>query len=292
MVNIKSFYHAYSSTISYIVFDKLGGHAIIIDSVLDFSLSSGKIWSEFADNQIAFLKKNKLTLDWILETHAHADHLSAAHYLKSELGGQTAVSAGITKVQQTFKQIFNISDQELLATGDVFDVLLSSEQVINFGQLSVLVLATPGHTNDGLTYLVEDNAFIGDTLFMPDGGTARCDFPGGDASTLFDSIKLIHNLPEETKLWVCHDYQPNGRQLNYTTTVAESKRDNIHINGKTSKAEFIQLRQSRDENLAVPELLYPALQVNIRGGKLPSAEPSEQVFLKIPIKQNLFYPEK
>ncbi|ALO35254.1 MBL fold metallo-hydrolase [Colwellia sp. MT41] len=290
MVNIEAFYHSCSSTISYIVFDQLGGHAIIIDSVLDFSLPSGKIGSEFADKQIAFIKDNQLTVDWILETHAHADHLSAAHYLKSQLGGKTAVSAGITIVQQTFKQVFNISDQELLATGDVFDVLLVSEQVIKFGQLRVLVLATPGHTNDSLTYLVEDHAFVGDTLFMPDGGTARCDFPGGDAGTLFDSIKRIHALAEGTKLWLCHDYQPNGRVLKYTTTVAESKRDNIHINDKISKADFIQLRQNRDKNLAVPKLLYPAIQVNIRGGKLPSAEQGEQVFLKIPIEQSLFYP--
>ncbi|MCJ8318488.1 MAG: MBL fold metallo-hydrolase [Colwellia sp.] len=288
MVNIKAFYHSCSSTISYIVFDQLGGHAIIIDSVLDFSLQSGKIWSEFADNQIAFIKDNQLTVDWILETHAHADHLSAAHYLKSQLGGQTAVSAGITNVQHTFKQIFNISDQELLANGDIFDVLLRNEQVINFGQQSVLVLATPGHTNDSLTYLVEDHAFVGDTLFMPDGGTARCDFPGGDAGTLYDSIKLIHNLAEGTKLWVCHDYQPNGRVLNYTTTVAESKRDNIHIHSKISKAEFIQLRQNRDKDLAVPKLLFPSIQVNIRGGQLPNAEKSEQAFLKIPIDQSLF----
>ncbi|NQZ90309.1 MAG: MBL fold metallo-hydrolase [Colwellia sp.] len=288
MVNIEAFYHSCSSTISYIVYDQHGGHAIIIDSVLDFSLQSGQIWSEFADKQIAFIKGNQLTVDWILETHAHADHLSAAHYLKSQLGGQTAVSAGITNVQQTFKQVFNISDQELLATGDVFDVLLGSEQVIKFGNLRVLVLATPGHTNDSLTYLVEDNAFVGDTLFMPDGGTARCDFPGGDAGTLFDSIRLIHTLPEETKLWVCHDYQPNGRVLNYTTTVAESKRENIHINDKISKADFVQLRENRDKSLAVPNLLYPAIQVNIRGGKLPSAEQNEQAFLKIPIDQSLF----
>ncbi|WP_064607427.1 MBL fold metallo-hydrolase [Photobacterium sp. J15] len=274
---VKAFYHQDTSTLSYIVFDQIGGHAVVIDSVRDFAVNSGMVGSFFADQLIAFLNDNDLTTDWILETHAHADHLSAASYLKERIGGKIAVGKGITEVQSFFKPLLALND-ELFADGnDGFDHLFEDLECFSFGLLSGRVIATPGHTNDSVTYLIEGNAFVGDTLFMPDFGSARCDFPGGDASLLYDSIRRIYELPDETKLWICHDYQPGGRELAYLTTVAESKADNIHISGDITRDDFIQFRQERDSHLSAPKLLYPSVQVNIRAGQLP------EKFFKIPI---------
>jgi len=281
--HIRFFYHQDTNTLSYLVYDHIGGYAIIIDSVLDFDLHSGKISTVFADKQIAFIEEHKLKVDWILETHAHADHLSAANYLKSKLNAKTAVGAGIVKVQRQFKEVFNISDDELSADGKIFDHLLEDSETLTFGQLSCQVMATPGHTQDSVTYLIEDNAFIGDTLFMPDAGTARCDFPGGCAAQLYDSIQSIYQLPGQTKLWICHDYQPGGRSLANKTTVSESKSTNIHIKESTTKDSFIEERQQKDLELDMPKLLYPAVQVNIRGGRLPKAENNGRRFIKIPL---------
>ncbi|MEI8595818.1 MBL fold metallo-hydrolase [Photobacterium sp. Hal280] len=280
---IKAFYHTDTSTISYLVYDKQGGHAAIIDSVLDFAAHSGKVWTAFADQQLAFIKEQQLTVDWILETHAHADHLSAAHYLREQLGSPIGVGEGIVKVQKTFKAVFNIDDDALMADGQVFDHLFKEGEVFTFGTLTGKVMSTPGHTNDSVTYLIEGNAFVGDTLFMPDGGTARCDFPGGDAGVLYDSVSRLHSLPAETRLWMCHDYQPDGRELAYVTTVAESRCDNIHIHEGVDKDTFIQVRQARDKHLDVPKLLYPSVQVNIRGGQLPAAESNDTAYIKIPL---------
>ncbi|KDM93452.1 MBL fold metallo-hydrolase [Photobacterium galatheae] len=280
---IKAFYHENTSTISYVVYDRQGGHAAIIDSVLDFAANSGKVWTAFADEQLAFIKENDLTVDWILETHAHADHLSAAHYLRRQLNSKIGVGEGITKVQKTFKLVFNINDTELTANGDVFDHLFEDGETFLIGTLQGQVLATPGHTNDSVTYLIEGNAFVGDTLFMPDSGTARCDFPGGDAGVLYDSVSRLHHLPPETQLWMCHDYQPGGRELAYVTTVAESARNNIHIHDGTDKAAFIAVRETRDKTLDVPRLLYPSVQVNIRGGQMPAAENNGKAYIKIPL---------
>ncbi|NAX46697.1 MBL fold metallo-hydrolase [Photobacterium halotolerans] len=280
---IQAFYHTDTSTISYLVYDKQGGHAAIIDSVLDFAAHSGKVWTAFADQQLAFIKDQQLTVDWILETHAHADHLSAAHYLREQLGSPIGVGEGIIKVQKTFKALFHIGDDEFMPDGQVFDHLFKEGEVFTIGALTGKVMSTPGHTNDSVTYLIEGNAFVGDTLFMPDGGTARCDFPGGDAGVLYDSVSRLHSLPAETRLWMCHDYQPDGRELAYVTTVAESHSNNIHIHQGVEKDAFIQVRQARDKHLDVPKLLYPSVQVNIRAGKLPAAESNGTAYMKIPI---------
>ncbi|MCW8328844.1 MBL fold metallo-hydrolase [Photobacterium sp. SDRW27] len=274
---VKAFYHQSTSTLSYIVFDHVGGHAVVIDSALDFAANSGQVETHFVDQLLAFIKDNSLTLDWILETHAHADHLSAASYVKSKLGGKIAVGKRITEVQKTFKSVLDISDDELWDGNDGFDHLFEDNESFSFGSLTGLVLMTPGHTCDSVTYLVQDNAFIGDTLFMPDFGSARCDFPGGDAEVLYDSIMRLYGLPGDTKLWICHDYQPGGRELAYLTSVAESKAENIHLSQNVTKEDFIKFRQERDSQLDVPKLLYPSVQVNIRAGQLPVR------FFKIPV---------
>ncbi len=285
MVNIQAFYHDESATISYVVFDCFAGYAIIIDSVLDFSISSGVISTKFADSQIQFIRDNQLNVVWILETHAHADHLTAAQYIKSQLGGKTAVSSHITETQKTFKFLLNIDDEANYQSEDTFDLLLTDQQKIKAGKLEILIWATPGHTSDSLTFIIGNNAFVGDTVFMPDSGTARCDFPGGDAALLYDSINRLHTLPDNTQLWMCHDYQPDNRKLAYVTDVLTSKKSNIHINTRVSKSEFIARRTNRDNTLAAPKLLYPAIQVNICGGKLPQTENNGQAFIKIPITQ-------
>lgn len=281
--NIETFFHPNTFTLSYVVYDKPGGHAVIIDSALDYDSFSGTIETQFADSQVAFIRQKDLTVDWLLETHAHADHVSAAAYLKTQLNSKIGVGKGIIGVQQTFKQVFNIPDSELIADGKVFDRLFEDGESFQFGELQCRILATPGHTNDSIVFLIEDNAFIGDTLFMPDSGTARCDFPGGDAALLFDSIEKIHQLPEQTKLWMCHDYQPNGRELQTHTTVATSKKDNIHVGNNNDKDTFIELRNTRDSGLKVPKLLYPAVQINIRGGNLPKPESNGSAYVKIPL---------
>jgi len=280
---IKHFFHQDSSTISYLIYDLISLKAAIIDSALDYESNSGNITFDFANSQIVFIKQHKLTLTWILETHAHADHLSAAYYLKSQLGGKIAIGKYITQAQQTFKDIFALNDAEISVSGKEFDQLLSHDDTLLIGDTAIKVIETPGHTRDSVTYLIEDNAFIGDTLFMPDSGSARCDFPGGAASELYQSIKQLYELPDNTKLWMCHDYQPNGRELQFQTTVAESKRSNIHITDDVTLDSFVTVRQTRDNKLAVPRLLYPALQVNIKAGELPQASDHQPVFFKIPV---------
>jgi len=280
---IKAFFYQDSSTISYLVYDAHSLKAAIIDSVMDYQNNSGNISFLFSDSQINYLKEHKLTLEWILETHVHADHLSAAHYLRSKLGGNICIGKNITQVQAVFKTIFDLSDSEVSVTGEEFDVLLSHNQELCLGDLTIKVIETPGHTKESVTYLIEDNAFIGDTLFMPDSGSARCDFPGGYAAELYNSITLILSLPEHTKLWVCHDYQPNGRELQFQTTVADSKQSNIHLGPDVTLDSFVATRLARDNNLPVPKLLYPALQVNIKAGKLPQANKRNQVFFKMPV---------
>ncbi|MDX2321560.1 MAG: MBL fold metallo-hydrolase [Moritella sp.] len=280
---IKPFFHHDTSTISYVVYDSYSLNAAIIDSAIDYENNSGNIAFYFADSQIEFVKNNKLTLKWILETHAHADHLSASYYLRSQLGGKIAIGKNITQAQQVFKDLLALSDDEVSVLGQEFDVLLNHNEVLYIGDTAINVIATPGHTKDSVTYLIEDNAFIGDTLFMPDSGSARCDFPGGAATELYQSIMQIYSLPENTKLWMCHDYQPNGRELQFQTTVAESKKSNIHIRDDVSQDSFVAIRQARDKNLAVPRLLYPALQVNIKAGQLPQPNSHNQIFFKIPV---------
>ncbi|MDX5406488.1 MAG: MBL fold metallo-hydrolase [Chromatiaceae bacterium] len=282
---IKMFFDKDSSTFSYVVADFSSGMAAVIDPVLDYDAAAGHVSTAGADSILAYLAANKLTLQWILETHAHADHLSAAHYLKNKTGAPVAIGEGIKKVQQTFKLVFNIGDDELLAKGDYFDKLFADNETFSIGALEAKVINTPGHTNDSVSYLIAGNLFVGDSLFMPDAGTARCDFPGGDAHVLYRSIQRIYQLPDDTQIFMCHDYQPNGRELKYQTSVLEQKTQNIHVKADTPEQEFVQKREARDKTLAVPRLIYPSVQVNIRGGQLPKAEQNGVSYIKIPLKQ-------
>lgn len=282
-VHIEMFFDKDSSTFSYVVADTHSRQAAVIDPVLDYDAAAGSIKTDGADNILAYLAQQQFSLQWILETHAHADHLSAADYLKRKTGAPIAIGEGIKKVQQTFKLVFNLGDDELTAKGDYFDKLLSDSETFAIGSLDAQVINTPGHTNDSVSYLIAGNLFVGDSLFMPDAGTARCDFPGGDAHILFHSIQRIYQLPEDTRIFICHDYQPNGRELRYLTSVAEQKAANIHVKADTPEQEFVQKRETRDKTLAVPRLIYPSVQVNIRGGQLPKAEANGVSYIKIPL---------
>ena len=253
-VSVKSFFHSDTGTSSYLVADSSGQYAVIIDSVLDLDLPSGKVGASIADAQIAFAKQHGLTIVWILETHAHADHLSSAAYLQAKTQAKIAVGQGITSVQKHFKHLFPELDTASHTSG--FDRLLTEQDCLEFGESEIKVMATPGHTDDSISYLIDDNVFVGDTLFMPDGGTARCDFPGGSAEKLWASIENIYQLPDDTKIWVCHDYQPDGREVLVQTTVAESKANNIHINQHTLKNDYVSMRNNRDKTLAVPGFCY------------------------------------
>lgn len=283
-LHIEMFFDHDSATFSYVVADLLTKQAAIIDPVLNYDAAAGQVSTEDADKLLSYLQAQGLTLQWILETHAHADHLSAAHYLKQKTGASIAIGEGIRKVQQTFKVVFNLADAELQAKGDYFDTLFADNEQFTIGSLQATVINTPGHTNDSVSYLIAGHLFVGDSLFMPDAGTARCDFPGGDAHILFRSIQRIYQLPEDTAIYMCHDYQPNGRELKYKTTVLEQKHHNIHVKADTAEADFVAKREARDKTLAVPRLIYPSVQVNIRAGQLPKAEDNGQRYIKIPLK--------
>ena len=280
-VQIEAFYDSATGTGSYIVINRASNQALIIDPVLHFDLNSGQLSFELANQQLAFLQANHLQLKYICDTHAHADHLSAAAYLKNHTDALTVISQGIGEVQQRFSARFNKPVVEDLT--QLYDVLVADGDILTLGEIEIHVLATPGHTSDSVSYYIEDNIFVGDTLFMPDIGTARCDFPGADAATLYHSIARIHALPGTTKIWLCHDYPPPGREVSLQTTVAQSREHNIHINHQISKHEFIQRRQAKDRTLGVPALLYPALQVNLWGALLPAKEDNGRRFIKIPV---------
>ena len=279
---ITPFFHQASSTFSYVVADPATRHAAIIDPVLDYDAAAGRTGTLSAQTLVDFVRSGGFTLAWILETHAHADHVSAAQYIKHELGGRIAIGEGIRQVQAGFGRLFNITD-ELTGDGRQFDHLFRDGEAFRIGQLSARVLATPGHTSDSVTYVAGEAAFVGDTLFMPDGGTARCDFPGGDAGMLYDSIGRILSLPETTRLFMCHDYAPAGREYRNETTVAEQKRANIHVHDGVSRDEFITLRTARDKTLSTPALLLPAVQINIRAGVLPPPDANGVSYIRIPI---------
>lgn len=266
------------------VSDPVTRHAAVIDPVLDYDAAAARIGTASVDTLISRVRTEGLTVDWILETHAHADHLSAAQHLKRELGGRVAIGAGILKVQKTFKAIYNLGE-EFTTDGRQFDHLCQDGETFNIGRLQARVMAVPGHTSDCLAYVIGDAAFVGDTLFMPDSGTARCDFPGGDAGTLYDSIQRILSLPPATRLFMCHDYAAGGREYKNETTVAEQKRANIHVHDGISRDAFIKLRSERDRTLSVPALLLPAIQVNIRAGNLPEPEANGVSYLRIPLNK-------
>ncbi|WP_299493345.1 MBL fold metallo-hydrolase [uncultured Shewanella sp.] len=280
---ITPFFHPLSCTISYIIYDKVSLEAIVIDSVLDFDKPSKTIHTLFADKQIDFIQQKKLSVKWIAETHTHADHLTAAQYIKSLLGGSIIMSQGVINTQTLFNQQY-VPNQRSPTVTHQFDRLLQDNDRLTLGQTEITVMETPGHTQDSVTYLIDNNAFIGDTLFMPDSGSARCDFHGGCAKILFTSIQRLYALPEHTQLWMCHDYQPNNRPLSYQASVKESKMSNIHIRQETSKDHFVQLRHSRDTHLMPPKLLYPALPFNIQAGLWPV---DNSIFSTPPFNTNL-----
>ena len=269
-------------TVTYVVFEKPGSSCAIIDSVLDYYPKSGRTDHASADKVIAFVKANDLKVEWILETHAHADHLSAAPYLKQHLGGKTAIGDHIGSVQKVFKAIFNM-EAGFKQDGSQFDHLFADGETIQVGAISGHTMYVPGHTPACVAYQFGDAVFVGDTMFMPDVGTARCDFPGGNAKTLYASTRKILSLPPETRLFMCHDYPPNGRAVNFETTVAEQRANNIHVHDGISEAQFVDMRTKRDATLAMPVLILPAVQINIRAGELPPKEDNGVSYVKIPL---------
>ena len=279
---VESFFHKDTGTWTHVVHD--GEAAAIIDPVLDYDAASARTSTASADAVLAFVQQRALRVDWILETHAHADHLSAAGYLHDAIGAPMAIGRGIVEVQAHFKNLFGLGDA-FAADGSQFDRLLDDGDTLQVGSLGARALATPGHTRDSLTYVAGDAAFIGDTLFAPDPGTARCDFPGGDAADLYASIRRILALPRSTRLLLCHDYPPPARTPARETTIACEAQENVQIGGGVGEAEFVAKRRARDATLPVPRLLLPALQVNIRGGRLPPAEADGNRYLRLPLNR-------
>ena len=279
---IQAFFDPSTWTISYVVFDQPGGKCAIIDPVWDYDAKSGRTGTHSADKLIAFVRAQKLTVAWILETHAHADHLSSAGYLKTQLGGKIGIGSGIPAVQKTFKKIFNLGD-EFVPDGHHFDHLFEDGEVFQVGGLNALAISVPGHTPADMAYQFADTVFIGDTLFMPDVGTARADFPGGDARRLFKSIRKLLAFPPQTRLLMCHDYPPATRAAQWESTVALQRAHNIHVHDGVSEDDFVAMRNKRDATLEMPVLLLPSLQVNIRAGHLPPAEDNGVVYFKIPV---------
>lgn len=284
--DITPFFDSTTSTFSYVVADTSNRRCAIIDAVMDFDPASGRVFSDSADDIIAYVREQGLAVDYILETHVHADHLSAGAYLKQKLGGKTAIGINVTRVQSIFAPIFN-AGPDFATDGSQFDVLFDDGARFSVGDLAFEVMHTPGHTPGCVTYIAGDVAFVGDTLFMPDYGTARTDFPGGDAGSLYDSVQRILALPAETQLYMCHDYLPEGRsEYAHLTTVAQERENNVNLKGK-DKAAFIKLRQERDKALAAPRLLYPSIQVNMRAGQLPPAEDNEMRYIRIPLRVDI-----
>ena len=282
---VTHFFDEPTNTFSYVVQDPDSSACAIIDSVLDFDYAAGRTDVRSANQIIAFVREKRLEVAWILETHVHADHLSAAPYLHDQLGGKTGIGAHIVEVQEIFGKAFN-AGTEFARDGSQFDALFNEGDTFTIGSLEGRVLHTPGHTPACLTYVIGDAAFVGDTLFMPDYGTARCDFPGGDARTLYHSIQKVLSLPEQTRLFLCHDYKAPGREsFQHETSVAEQRKTNVHVHDGISEEEFVKMRTERDATLGMPRLIIPSVQVNMRAGELPPAEDNGQVYLKVPINR-------
>lgn len=279
---VRAFFDEATFTVTYVVSDPETQRAAIIDPVLDYDPASGRTSTRSAEAVIEHVRDFGLGVDWILETHVHADHLSAAPHLKDQTGGKSAIGAKVTAVQEVFKGIFNIND--LAVDGSQFDRLFIDGDTFKVGNIDAQVIATPGHTPACVTYVVGDSAFVGDTLFMPDFGTARTDFPGGSAAQLYTSIQRVFALPQETRLFMCHDYKAPGRDVYaWETSVREQRENNIHIGKNISETEYVALREGRDSQLGMPKLLLPAIQVNVRAGQLPDAESNGTRYLKIPL---------
>ena len=280
--NVTTFFDPRTSSLTYVVAEPDGTACAIIDSVLDYDAPSGHTTTESADKLIAFIEAEGLEVAWILDTHTHADHMTAMAYLKDRFGAPTGIGAGVAQVQGNFVKLYNIADQ-VAADGSQFDHLFEDNETFMIGAMEARVMATPGHTPGCITYVIGDAAFIGDTMFMPDSGTARCDFPDGDAATLYASIRRILDLPSDTRLFVCHDYQPDGRELAYVASVADHRQGNIHVNDDIDEGAFVTMRTTRDATLAVPALILPAVQVNIRAGRVPEPEANGISYLKMPL---------
>jgi glyoxylase-like metal-dependent hydrolase (beta-lactamase superfamily II) len=280
---VRAFFDEATFTVSYVVADPKTRRCAVIDSVLDFEAASGRTRKDSADAIIAFIRDRNLTLEWILETHVHADHLSAAPYIQQQLGGRLGIGFNITVVQNTFGKLFN-AGTEFARDGSQFDHLFADNEAFRIGNIEAKALHTPGHTPACMTYLVGDAAFVGDTLFMPDYGTARCDFPGGDARQLYRSIRRIFALPPETRLFLCHDYKAPGRnEYRWETTVAAERQANIHVHDGVTEEEFVAMRTKRDATLDMPRLILPSVQVNMRAGHLPPPDENGTRYLKLPI---------
>ncbi|MGY9048503.1 beta-lactamase [Puniceibacterium antarcticum] len=283
--DVTSFFDEATNTVSYVVKDPKGSACAIIDSVLDFDHASGRTDTRSADDIIAHVREHNLDVHWLLETHVHADHLSAAPYIQQKVGGKIGIGERITVVQDTFGKVFN-EGTEFQRDGSQFDALFKDGDIFDIGQLRGDTLHTPGHTPACLTYVIGDAAFVGDTLFMPDFGTARCDFPGGSSEMLYNSVQKILSLPQDTRIFVCHDYKAPGRDdYAWETTVAAEKAQNVHIGAGRSKDDFVAMRDARDAQLGMPKLIIPSLQVNMRAGHMPPADEQGNVFLKVPINR-------
>lgn len=278
---VKAFFDEATNTISYVVKDPTSKSCAVIDSVMDIDYAAGRITYAHADTMIEYIKKIDGKLEWIIETHVHADHLSAAPYIQKKLGGKIGIGSKIMVVQDTFGKVFN-EGTEFQRDGSQFDALFEDGDAYSIGNMSAFAMYTPGHTPACMVHVVGNAAFVGDTLFMPDGGSARCDFPGGSAEDLYDSIIKVLSLPDDMRLFMCHDYGPNGRDIAWETTVSEEKEHNIHVGHGKTKEEFIKFRTERDAQLAMPKLIIPSLQVNMRAGEVPTDEDGNQV-LKVPV---------
>ena len=282
--NVRSFHGPVTGTFSHVVSDHDGGHAAVIDPVLDFDPASARTSTGSADQLLAYIRGHRLQVDWILETHAHADHLSAAMHLKRETGAKVAIGQGITQVQAHFKEVFGLDD-DFATDGSQFDHLFADGERFRIGELEARAMATPGHTNDSLAYVIGDAAFVGDTMFDPGLGTARTDFPGGDAAMLYRSIQALLALPEGTRLFLCHDYPAEGTEACAVRSIDEQRQHNVHVGGGVDEASFVKRRTERDATLAVPRLLLPALQVNIRAGALPPPDRNGVSYLRLPLNR-------
>lgn len=280
--DVRAFFDPATWTLTYIVKDPNSSSCAIVDSVLDYEAASGRTKTKSADQVIAMVESENLTVEWILETHVHADHLSAAPYLHNKLGGKIGIGAHITDVQNIFGNLFN-AEPEFRRDGSQFDHLFTDGDTFAIGGLIATAMHTPGHTPACMTYHIGDALFVGDTMFMPDFGTARCDFPGGDARVLYQSIQRLLALPPETRMFMCHDYMPNGREMQYETTVGEQKASNLHVHDGVSEDEFVAMRSAKDKTLSMPTLILPSVQVNMRAGELPPAEDNGVRYLKIPL---------
>ncbi len=279
---VTGFFDEATNTVSYVVRDPGSQACAVIDSVMDIDYAAGRIAYESADAIIAFIREHGLTLEWLIETHVHADHLSAAPYVQGKLGGRIGIGDQITVVQETFGKIFN-EGTEFQRDGSQFDRLFADGDTYTIGGMTAFAMHTPGHTPACMTHVIGDAAFVGDTLFMPDGGSARADFPGGDARTLYRSIRRVLSLPPQTRLFMCHDYGPNGREIRWETSVAEQRAHNIHVRDGIGEDEFVEKREARDRTLAMPKLIIPSLQVNMKAGELPRPDESGRRFLKVPL---------